>query len=250
LFRKSGNGSDLVEINRRKKLVAERNTRIRLEKDNALRDGRIVWKSHDAIELPELHLPHWSPVLLVAPSSVVTNWVEEFKTFGWFSVAVYAGASREAALQSVVDGTTEVLVCAHSRIQDDAPFHLLKDANVKWKAIIVDEFHLFKNESAKKTENLRALRDQHASVIIGLTGTIMQNEHQELWNLVDIVAKDHFGPWQQFEAELARPIKLSRLEVLQYRTIVALFIGHRFSRPRSFYIQDKGRIPRSPRPWI
>jgi SNF2 family DNA or RNA helicase len=235
-----------VEINRRKKLIAERNARIRLAKDEALRDGRIVWKSHDTLELPELDLPAWAPVLIFAPSSVVNNWVEDFETWAHFSVAVYAGPSREAALQSVEDGTTEVLVCAHSKIQDSQPFHLLKDSSVKWKAIVVDEFHMFKNDSAIKTENLRALRDQHACVIIGLTGTLMQNEHKELWNLVDVVAQGHFGPWQQFEAELARPIKLSRLEVLN----VALCIGHRFSQPlfsifrtkdASIAIQDLGK---------
>lgn len=237
-----------MEINRRKKLIAERNTRIRLEKDEALRDGRIVWKSHDALELPELDLPAWGPVLIFSPSSVVTNWVEDFKAWAHFSVAVYAGASREAALQSIEDGTAEVLVCAHSQIQDNEAFHRLKDANVKWKAIIGDELHLFKNEDAVKTRNLRALRDQHACVIIGLTGTLMQNEHKELWNLADIVAQGHFGPWQQFEAEFARPIKLSRLEMSNFRRSVhwssllttALFSIFR-TKDASLEVQDLGK---------
>lgn len=38
----------------------------------------------------------------------------------------------------------------------------------------------------------------------------MANRHKELWNVVDIVAKDYFGEWKQFESEYARPISLSR----------------------------------------
>jgi SNF2 family DNA or RNA helicase len=180
LFGKSGTGADVEELKRRKAIVRERLTKIQQERDEALRYGRVDMKNHDALGLPDLPLPDWCPVLIVAPSSVLRNWVDDFQTWAHFNVAVYSGKSREAALKSVEDGLTEVLVCGHSQIQDKSTFHSLSTAKVTWKVVIVDEFHYFKNETAIKTVNLRALRDHHHSVIIGLTGTVMQNEHKEL----------------------------------------------------------------------
>jgi hypothetical protein len=34
--------------------------------------------------------------------------------------------------------------------------------------------------------------------------------HDELWNLVDIVAKDHLGSWEEFDYEMSKPIMLAR----------------------------------------
>lgn len=37
----------------------------------------------------------------------------------------------------------------------------------------------------------------------------MPNNHKELWNLVDLVAKGFFKSYQEFESEYETPIKLS-----------------------------------------
>jgi DNA excision repair protein ERCC-6-like 2 len=210
LYRKTGTGLDLLELNRRKSLVEARIATIESEKEKVLMEGRVFVEKNDDDSLQELRLPAWSPVLIAAPNSVVTNWVEDFKTWVHFSVAVYHGAGREEALKSVENGVAEVLVCAHSMIKDMKGFQALNSARVRWKVIIIDEFHTFKNEIKNLAKNLRAMRDFHRCVVVGLTGTVMQNEHKELWNLVDIVAKDHLGPWSQFEMDFSRPIKLAR----------------------------------------
>lgn len=158
----------------------------------------------------ELALPEWSPVLIIAPNSVVPNWERDFKTWAHFNVAVYRGAGRASALESVENGIAEVLICGDSTIQGVHSFNALDSAIIKWKIIVVDEFHKFKNEEKHLATNLRRMRDRHGCVVLGLTGTLMQNNHKELWNLVDIVAKDFLGPWSRFEEEYAKSIQLSR----------------------------------------
>lgn len=160
--------------------------------------------------LKDLSLPQWSPALIIAPNAVVTNWVEDFKTWAHFSVAVYQGAERASALERIENGIAEVLICGDSTIQGVDSFTALDSAKVTWKIIVVDEFHKFKNETKHLATNLRRMRDRHGCVVLGLTGTLMQNNHKELWNLVDIVAKDFLGPWLQFEEEYAKSIQLSR----------------------------------------
>jgi SNF2 family DNA or RNA helicase len=211
LFRKTGTDYDLAELKRRKKMVERRIEQTQHEKDKALLEGRIYREpAIDKDYLDELALPKWSPILIIAPNAVVANWIEDFDTWAHVSVAVYQGSGRAAALESVENGISEVLVCGDSTIQGVESFNALDSAKVKWKVIVVDEFHKFKNETKHLATNLRRMRDRHGCVVLGLTGTLMQNNHKELWNLVDIVAKDFLGPWGQFEDLFAKPIQLSR----------------------------------------
>jgi SNF2 family DNA or RNA helicase len=196
-------------LKQRQKIVEARIEQSHRAQEMALMEGRIYRKDGNDF-LKDLSLPEWSPVLVIAPNSVVTNWVEDFKTWAHFNVAVYQGTERASALERVENGIAEVLVCGDSTIQGVESFHALDSAKLKWKIIIVDEFHKFKNETKHLATNLRRMRDRHGCVVLGLTGTLMQNNHKELWNLVDIVAKGFLGPWSQFEEEYAKPIQLSR----------------------------------------
>ena len=76
--------------------------------------------------------------------------------------------------------------------------------------MVIDEYHLFKNETAIRSKHIRKLRDSRRTCIIGLTGTLMQNDHYELWNLVDIVAPSLLGNWSAFQESTAKPIKWAR----------------------------------------
>lgn len=203
----------MAELNRRKRLVETKTAQVQREQEQSLLAGR-GYQSHSNVKdiLPDLALPKWCPVLIAAPNSVVTNWVEDFKTWAHFNVAVYQGSGngRDAALASIENGVAEILVCGQSMIQNVKGFSALNSANVRWKIVIIDEFHTFKNETKHLATNLRNMRDRHGCVVLGLTGTLMQNNHKELWNLVDIVAKDFLGPWNQFNDDFALPIQLSR----------------------------------------
>ena len=198
-------------MKQRQKIVEARIDQNQREQEKALMEGRIYRSDGTSNNiLKDLALPEWSPVLIIAPNAVVTNWVEDFKSWAHFSVAVYQGTERASALEQVENGIAEILVCGDSTIQGVESFHALDSANVKWKLIVVDEFHKFKNETKHLATNLRRMRDRHGCVVLGLTGTLMQNNHKELWNLVDIVAKSFLGPWSQFEDEYAKSIQLSR----------------------------------------
>ena len=54
------------------------------------------------------------------------------------------------------------------------------------------------------------MKAAHNCRVLGLTGTLMQNQHEELWNLIDLVETDFLGTWKEFEHEVARPLKIGR----------------------------------------
>jgi SNF2 family DNA or RNA helicase len=43
-----------------------------------------------------------------------------------------------------------------------------------------------------------------------MTGTLMQNNHEELWNLVNLVQPGHFGDWDSFKGHISLPILFGR----------------------------------------
>jgi SNF2 family DNA or RNA helicase len=209
LFHKTGTGLDLLQIQHRRKVAAARSVEITSEKDAALLAGR-VWKESTAGNAVEAGLSQWAPVLIVVPPSIIQNWVHDFSIWGHFSIAVYQGSQsgREKALESIRLGVAEVMICAKSLFTQPSAFSDLYQ--IKWKLIIVDEFHQFKNKKGVMAEHLRCIRDEHSALVVGLTGTLMQNSHDELWNLIDLVAKNYLGTWEEFEQDISIPIKLAR----------------------------------------
>jgi SNF2 family DNA or RNA helicase len=179
LLEKSGTGSDKVELKRRERCAVNRVVEANRLEEEAMANGQI-WAERSA-DADNTDLPVWVPILIVIPPSIIQNWVHDFETWAHVSVAVYQGngPQREKALDMIKYGRAEVLLCPKSQFQACAGFKPLTE--VKWKLIIVDEFHNFKNVKGHLSKNLRSLTDQQECIVIGLTGTLMQNNHKELW---------------------------------------------------------------------
>jgi SNF2 family DNA or RNA helicase len=190
-----------------KKKLFQRNA----NKEQALMQGRFQMQlatdtsASNAIDFP---LPEWCPVLIVIPKSVADGWLKTFSEWGHFSVALYDGSNRSEAINSVIHGISEIMICSMAMLARRDDFELI--SAISWKLVVVDEFHQFKNERGQLSRNLRDLKQQRNCVVIGLTGTVMQNDHKELWNLIDLAANNFLGSWTEFELKYAKPIKQSR----------------------------------------
>lgn len=178
LLEKTGTGHDAMVLQERKRLALGIASRLEQERLEALNQGRIGAKTSGDNNsswsgvVKELQLPHWCPILIAAPNSVVSHWQGDLETWGHFSVAIYHGKKRAQALERIESGEAEVLVCAHSMIQNKTDIRALYMAKTKWKLMVIDEFHKFKNVDATMTGHLRLLRDKHESLVIGLTGKV------------------------------------------------------------------------------
>mmetsp|Transcript_38727 Transcript_38727/g.83449 ORF Transcript_38727/g.83449 Transcript_38727/m.83449 type:complete len:902 (+) Transcript_38727:275-2980(+) len=162
----------------------------------------------DNSALGTIEVPKVTPILIIVPPSVVQNWQNEFETWGHFTVGVYSGQSREKALERIQDGRDFILIVGKSLFVRVADYDQI--ASIEWKLVIVDEFHEFKNGKSQGYKRLSDLRDNSGCPVIGMTGTLMQNNHDELYYLIDLVRPFLLGDIKEFRDEISRPVMYAR----------------------------------------
>ena len=92
---------------------------------------------------------------------------KEFKSWGHFNVGYYHGSTREKALDRIRDGLDAILIVGKSLFIRAHDYDQL--ASIKWKLVIVDEFHEFKNGKGQSYMRLADLRDNAECPVIGMT---------------------------------------------------------------------------------
>jgi SNF2 family DNA or RNA helicase len=142
------------------------------------------------------------PVLLVAPTSVVTNWAREAETFApALRVLVHQGAQRlrdEALLAEV--GHHDVILSSYAVVRRDAATL----NQVDWFGVVVDEAQNIKNAETRQAQVMRKLP---ATFRLALTGTPVENRLSELWSIMHFLNPGYLGSRQSFRRQFALPIE-------------------------------------------
>ena len=146
------------------------------------------------------HQPPPEPVLFVVPASVIEQWVREF--FKWLKlpVDVFHGPDRSETMTRVQKGKVRVLIASYETFR----IHIEKINTIKWNCIFFDEIHKIKNRSSLSSKCCKNLTTQRR---FGLTGTVMQNNFEELWTLIDFVCPGYLGSLEEFRRLYVAPIK-------------------------------------------
>lgn len=176
------------------------------------------------------------PVLLVAPTSVLTNWKREATAFTpELVVREHYGprrASSESALKKALKGVDLVLT-SYGLLQRDSE---LLEA-IDWQGVVIDEAQAIKNPSAKQSMAARDLGrpGKQSRFRIALTGTPVENRVSELWALMDFLNPKVLGDEPFFRQRYRLPIErygdMASLRDLKAR--VGPFILRRLKTDRS-----------------
>jgi SNF2 family DNA or RNA helicase len=169
LFNKTGTKKDLQDIRDRNIRVRKQISKLQKLKDQAICNGVIIEENIEEWK-ETLSISPWHPVMIVVPPTILEVWDRAFQDFSHFSISMYFGDSikRTDAIKSVLYSDADILLVPHSAFQTESHYSDLE--KVKWKLVIIDEFHNFKNYKAKKSLHLRQLKEQHQPLIIGMTG--------------------------------------------------------------------------------
>ena len=118
---------------------------------------------------------HEGPTLVVAPTSVVGNWVREAERFTPdLRVAVHHGGGRGDPMRTAANA--DIVVTSYGLLRRDARL-----AQVAWHRVILDEAQAIKNPQTATAKASRALTARHH---IAATGTPVENHLDELWSIM------------------------------------------------------------------
>ncbi|MET9199605.1 DEAD/DEAH box helicase [Gordonia sp. NPDC003585] len=154
--------------------------------------------------------------LVVAPTSVVPNWVAECRKFvpGLKVSAVTATGKRsEIPFDEQVDGA-HIVVTSYTLLRlgfDDFD-------RFQWNGVIFDEAQFIKNHTGKTHQCARRIE---APFKLAITGTPMENNLMELWSLLSVTAPGLFPSPTTFTNYFRKPIESGsapeRLDTLRRR---------------------------------
>jgi SNF2 family DNA or RNA helicase len=145
--------------------------------------------------------PGIGPFLVVAPTSVVSNWVAEAARFapGLTVDAITDTLARSGrAIEEVAAADVVVTTYTLLRLEADAY------RTVGWAGLLLDEAQYVKNHQGK---TYRCVRELAAPFKLAITGTPMENNLMELWSLLSITAPGLFPDPKRFADQYARPIE-------------------------------------------
>uniref|UniRef100_A0A3Q2PT13 Excision repair cross-complementation group 6-like 2 n=1 Tax=Fundulus heteroclitus TaxID=8078 RepID=A0A3Q2PT13_FUNHE len=138
--------------------------------------------------------------LIVAPLSVLYNWKDELDTWGYFQCVVVHGLRKEEELARIKNGRIEIALTTYETLR----LCLDQFNKIDWAAVVVDEAHKIKNPNSQITQAMKELRCKNR---IGLTGTILQNNLEELWCVMDWAIPGCLGSLGHFKNQFSDPIE-------------------------------------------
>jgi superfamily II DNA or RNA helicase len=145
--------------------------------------------------------PDGAPFLIVAPPSVVANWVTEAADFApdLTVVPVRRTAARHGRSLAELAAGADAVVTTYTVLRLD--FDAYQELN--WSGLLMDEAQRVKN---RQTHDYQCVRRLAVPVKFAITGTPLQNDLMELWSLLSITAPGLFPSPDRFFRHYARPI--------------------------------------------
>ena len=163
-----------------------------------LADDMGLGKTLQALALILLRAPN-GPTLVVAPTSVCTNWIAEAARFApTLNIKLFGPGERAEMLDNA--GAFDVIVASYGLLQLEAPLFAKKP----WHTIVLDEAQAFKNAATRRSQAVMALRGDFRMIA---TGTPLENHLGELWNLFRFINPGLLGTSDQFQLRFAGPIE-------------------------------------------
>ncbi|MCL6272231.1 SNF2-related protein, partial [Sansalvadorimonas sp. 2012CJ34-2] len=162
--------------------------------------------------------------LVVAPTSLLTNWRKELQRFAPdLSVQVYHGQQR-----CLETDKHDVVLTSYGLVRSDSTTL----GKPRWRTLVIDEAQNIKNPGSLQTKTIKKLK---ADIRVGLSGTPVENRLREYWSLFDFTNKGYLGTQKRFHDEFASPIEKDRDQnsLQTFRKITAPFILRRLKTDKS-----------------
>ncbi len=149
------------------------------------------------------------PSLVVAPTSLMFNWLHEVRRFApRLEVLVLQGPRRKERFAAIAEH--DLVVTTYPLLARDAQELLAQ----RYHLLILDEAQVVKNPKVRASRVARAIDARHR---LCLTGTPMENHLGELWSLYDFLLPGLLGDSKQFQRHFRTPIEKHGSDAVAHR---------------------------------
>ncbi|MBI4600262.1 DEAD/DEAH box helicase [Candidatus Uhrbacteria bacterium] len=158
------------------------------------------------------------PVLVVVPTTLLTNWQREIKKFApHLQTHIYHGGARTAE-----ERRADCVITTYGMVRKEVKTFSKK----QWSCLIIDEAQNIKNA---ETAQAKAIKSIAAPIKIAMTGTPVENHLGEYWSIMDFLNKGYLGDQKTFREDVAEPIELNRDQAAleRFRMVTSPFILRR-----------------------
>jgi superfamily II DNA or RNA helicase len=147
------------------------------------------------------------PCLLVAPASLLANWLSEIARFapGLKALVAHPSAAQAERLNADDPGNladanafadVDLVITSYGFLARSPSL-----VTAPWRLVVLDEAQAIKNPAAKQTKMIKQLR---ADTRIALTGTPIENRLGDLWSIFDFINPGLLGSSKQFSSFVKR----------------------------------------------
>ena len=153
------------------------------------------------------------PVLVIAPTSVCSNWLDELTRFAPSLRAVeYTGRTRvemlrqfgdEGKLQAGESKKVDVLIASYALLQQDST----ELTAVEWNTVVLDEAQFIKNPLSLRAKAAFGLSARYR---VAMTGTPVENHLGDLWSIFHFLNPHLLGSMKHFQLAYLKPIERDR----------------------------------------
>ncbi len=163
-----------------------------------LADDMGLGKTLQALALLLSRAPE-GPALVVAPTSVCTNWISEIGRFApSLRVILFGAGNRQLTLTDLQP--LDVVIASYGLLQQETE----RFGAIQWHTIVLDEAQAIKNHQTKRSQAAMALQGNFRMIC---SGTPLENHLGELWNLFRFINPGLLGSLEQFNERYANPIE-------------------------------------------
>lgn len=183
--------------------------------------------------LKENDLLNDSKVLIIVPTSILTNWLMEIEKFApSLNVKTYYGINRYFPEEDF-----DVLLTSYGIVRQD--FEDL--SRHSWFLIVLDEAQKIKNSKSLQTQAIKAINAEHR---IALSGTPVENHLDEYWSIFDFINPSYLKDMKDFKKHFIKPIEVyqDKNAIEDFRKITAPFILRRLKTDRDIVSELPDKI--------
>ncbi len=138
------------------------------------------------------------PALIVCPTSLVENWMDEIRRFVPHRKAIaLTGPDRHKRWDELP--TADVVITSYALMRRDVEQYLRHE----FAALVLDEAQHIKNRS---TQNAITAKSLKAFSRVVLTGTPIENGVSDLWSIMDFLMPGYLGSHPSFHSNYELPI--------------------------------------------